>query len=174
MPHADQNSDQPNSDQPNSDQPKHVSTNTGGPPFTSARHPHRPVVHPRPDGLDSATVEALGVLSEALEDVETARGYLYTFHRLSGRADLTLQRAVRQLRAAGRVDLATEIDDVLVGRDVIPGYWTFQLVEAYDDNYWSVFRAVEERIRRAAGDAERHIFEAEMKVAEQTSGTSTQ
>ncbi len=38
--------------------------------------------HQRPAHLDDATVAALGKLSEALEVVEHARGYLYGFHRL--------------------------------------------------------------------------------------------
>lgn len=41
-------------------------------------------VHRVPDGVDDATVEALGRLSEALETVERARGCLYAFHQLTG------------------------------------------------------------------------------------------
>lgn len=135
----------------------------------SARRPGRPVVHPRPDGLDDATVEALGKVSEALEVVEHARGHLYAFHRLSGHADLTLQEGVRQLRDAGRTGLADLVEELLVGRDVIDGRWTFQLVEAYDAQYWSAFRDVEAHLRRETG-MEPHVFEAEMKHAEQTTG----
>ena len=40
----------------------------------------------RPD-LDDATVEGLGKLSEALETVDQARGLLYGFHQLTGKAD---------------------------------------------------------------------------------------
>jgi hypothetical protein len=133
----------------------------------SARHPDRPVARKRPDGMDDATVEALGTLSEALEVVEAARGLLYQFHRMSGTADLTLQKAVDQLRTAGHAELAEEIDEALVGRDVVPGMWTFQVVEAYDATYWSVFRDVEQRAREAVG-APRHVAEAEMKADEQS------
>lgn len=38
--------------------------------------------HRRPEGVDDATVAALGKLSEALEVVEQARGNLYAFQRL--------------------------------------------------------------------------------------------
>ncbi len=127
------------------------------------------MAHPRPSGADDALVEALGKVSEALEVVEDARGHLYRFHRLSGHADLTLQEGVRTLRAAGRDDLADLIDEVLVGRDVIDGRWTFQLVEAYDEQYWSAFRDVESHLRRTTGMAP-HVFEAEMKRREQTQG----
>ena len=136
-----------------------------------ARHPERQPAHERPDGVDDATVAALGKLSEALEVVEFARGLLYEFHRRSGTADLTLQEAVRMLREAGHEQIAAELDEVLVGRDVLPGRWTFQIVEDYDTGYWSVFRALEQRARELVGNSPPHLFEAEMKTAEQREGT---
>ena len=125
------------------------------------------MAHPRTADLDDDTVSALGKLSEALEVVENARGALYAFHRMSGQADLALQDAVRQLRDAGQGELADEIDEVLVGRDVVPGMWTFQLVEAYDEQYWQVFRAVDAKARAALTGGAPHVFEAELKVTEQ-------
>jgi hypothetical protein len=41
-----------------------------------------------------------------------------------------------------------------------------QVVEAYDRQYWSVFRDVEREARERTGAA-RHILEAEMKQREQ-------
>ena len=90
---------------------------------------------------------------------------------MSGQADLALQEAVQALRTAGRSDLAQEIQDVLIGRDVIPGMWTFQLVEAYDEHYWQVFRAAAAEVRRELTDGAPHVFEAELKVEEQTGGS---
>jgi hypothetical protein len=133
----------------------------------SAKHPERAVVKPRPDGMSDETVAALGKLSEALEVVENARGLLYQFHRMSGTADLTLQEALDKLRAAGHHELAAEVDECLVGRDVLPGLWTFQLVEGYDQQYWQVFRDVEREARRRLGGVPDHLFEAEMKHSEQ-------
>lgn len=137
--------------------------------YGSARRPDRLPAHDRPDGMTDDTVQALGSLSAALEVVEHARGHLYAFRRLSGTADLALQDAVRELREAGHTDLADDIDGALVGRDVIDGKWTFQLVEAYDAGYLTVFRAAEARARQACGNAAPHIYEAEMKVREQSS-----
>ena len=82
-------------------------------------------------------------------------------------ADLTLQDAVDELRTAGHADLADDIDQTLVGRDVIDGLWTFQIVEAYDRQYWQVFHDVEVVARHCAGDAPAHLLEAEMKHREQ-------
>src|ERR1700712_4663478 len=94
--------------------------------FGSARHPERPVVHERPADTDDATVDAVGKISAAFEVVENARGMLYAFHRMSGEADLALQEGVAALRESGHGQLADEIDEVLVGRDVVRDMWTFQ------------------------------------------------
>ena len=126
--------------------------------------------HRRPAGLDDTTVEALGDISEALEAVERARGHLYSFHQLSGTADLTLQKGVAGLRRAGHVELAEEVEQDLVGRNVLPGMWTFQIVEAYDDGYWSVFRRYEKKAREMLAGGRRHLYEADMKERERTRG----
>ncbi|MGY1739088.1 hypothetical protein [Geodermatophilus sp. SYSU D00684] len=123
----------------------------------------------RPD-LDDTTVEGLGRLSEALETIEQARGQLYGFHQHSGKADLLLQEAVELFRKAGHTDLADDLDRDLVGRNVIADRWTFQIVEDYDANYWSVFRAFDERAREELADGDRHVFEARMKQRERTAG----
>jgi len=119
--------------------------------------------HTRPDGVDDATVQALGKLSEALEVVEDARGQLYRFHRLTGTADLALGEAVVLLRQAGHDSLAEQIDTELVGRNVLDGRWTFQVVEEYDSGYYKTFKALEEQARASLVGGRRHLFEAEMK-----------
>lgn len=124
----------------------------------------------RPAGMSDASVEALGTLSEALETVERARGRLYDFHQLTGGADLRLGDAVRQLEAAGHVEQARMLERELLGRNVLPGYWTFQMVEAYDDTYYEPFRRMERRIRAELAQGRRHIAEAEMKEARRTHG----
>ncbi len=123
----------------------------------------------RPD-LDDTTVEGLGKLSEALETIEQARGQLYGFHQHSGKADLLLQDAVELFRKAGHTQLADDLDRDLVGRNVIADRWTFQIVEDYDANYWSVFRAFDERARDELSDGDRHVYEARMKQRERTAG----
>jgi hypothetical protein len=141
--------------------------------FGSARRPERPPGHPVPDGVDDETVAALGELSAAFEVIEEARGYLYAFHRRSGTADLALQHAVDHLRQAGHHALADEIDQVLVGRDVLPGVWTYQLVETYDRTYYDVWQAAVEKAERVAGAGTPHLAESDMKVEEQAREPST-
>ena len=126
--------------------------------------------HRRPENVDDATVEALGKLSEALEVVEQARGNLYAFHRLCGTGDLTLGRAVELLRDAGHAELADRIERELVGRNVLDGRWSFQIVEEYDDSYYATFRELESAARDQLVGGRRHLFEAEMKEDRRTHG----
>lgn len=126
--------------------------------------------HQRPEGVDDATVEALGKLSEALEVVEDARGHLYGFHRLTGMADLALGEAADLLRKAGHREWADRIEEELVGRNVIEGRWTFQVVEEYDDGYYATFKDLEAQARTALAEGRRHLFEAEMKEERRTHG----
>jgi len=126
--------------------------------------------HRRPTGVDDATVQAVGRLTEALETVERARGHLYTFHQLTGEADFKIGDAAAQLREAGHDALADRIEREIVGRNVLPGRWTFQIVEEYDDCYWGQVRAAEQAVREALMQGRRHIAEAELKEARRTPG----
>ena len=123
----------------------------------------------RPD-LDDDVVSALGKLSESLETVEQARGLLYGFHQLTGKADRLLHDAVQQFRDAGHPELAEQLDRDLVGRNVIADRWTFQVVEDFDAHYWATFRAFDERARTSLADGDRHVLEARMKQRERTAG----
>jgi hypothetical protein len=127
----------------------------------------------RPD-LDDTTVEALGKLSEALETVEQARGFLYAFHQLSGKADILLGEAVDGLREAGATELADDLERELVGRNVVADRWTFQVVEDYDAGYWSTFRGFDARAREELAGGDRHVLEARMKQRERTPGAPRQ
>jgi hypothetical protein len=126
--------------------------------------------HTTPAGVSDATVGALGQLSEALETADRARGHLYAFHQLTGSADIKLAEAVSSLREAGHAAIADRIDKELVGRNVLAGRWTFQIVEDYDDNYWSLFRDLERAARDELVGGRRHLYEARLKQAERTSG----
>ncbi|WP_328564105.1 hypothetical protein [Streptomyces coelicoflavus] len=124
--------------------------------------------HRRPEGVSDATVEALGSLSKALETTECARGHLFAFHQFTGSADFELDRAVGLLRAAGHEDWAERVRTEILGRNVIPGHWTFQIVEAYDRTYYQAFRDLErEAVARLAGGRD-HLYEAELKETRRT------
>ena len=126
--------------------------------------------HQRPEGVDDATVEAVGRLTEALETVERARGHLYSFHQLTGEADFKIGDAVDQLRAAGHTELAERLQREIVGRNVLDGRWTFQIMEEYDDTYWSVLRDAEREVRERLTGGRRHLAEARLKEQRRTHG----
>ncbi len=126
--------------------------------------------HSAPEGVDAATIEAVGKLTEALETTERARGHLYSFHQLTGSADLALGEAVDALREAGHTELADRITTELVGRNVIEDRWTFQVVEDYDDGYWSLFRQLERETRESLTAGRPHLHEARMKEGRRTHG----
>ncbi len=44
----------------------------------------------------------------------------------------------------------------MVGRNVIEGRWTFQVVEEFDDGYWSELREHEKAVRGVLLDGRRH------------------
>jgi hypothetical protein len=119
---------------------------------------------------DQVTIEALGKLSEALETVERVRGHLYAMHQLTGTADFQLDEAVSLFMQAGHTELAERIETELIGRNVTPGHWTFQLVEEYDDGYWSDFRTLEKAARDQLAQGRRHLYEAGLKERRRTHG----
>jgi hypothetical protein len=124
----------------------------------------------RPAGATDAAVGAAAVMSETLEVVEELRGHLYALHRLTGKADFKLDDAVRLLREAGASDLADEVATELVGRNVLAGRWTFQVVEEYDDGYYATLRDLERKVRDRLVAGRRHVAEAELKAARRTPG----
>jgi hypothetical protein len=124
--------------------------------------------HERPAGVSDATVEAVGKLSESLEYLERAKGRLYDFHQLMGRVDRLVQDAADELEAAGHPDHARLLRQDVIGRNVIEGRWTFQIVEEFGDAYETPFRRVEDKVRGDLLAGRKHVFEAEMKVKERS------
>ena len=116
---------------------------------------------------EDRAVETAGKMSEALETLERARGHLYSFHQLVGEADFALDDVLAGLRADGPSELADALQRDLVGRNVIEGRWTFQIMEEFDDGYWSVFRDFEQRVRDELVGGRRHVYEARLKARRQ-------
>ena len=126
--------------------------------------------HRRPEGVTDETVEAVGKLSAALDHVEDARGHLYAFHRLMGSAESTMEEAEALMREAGHTDLADAMDRDLLGQNPLPGMWSFQMVEEFDDGFYSRTKGLHQLVERPLVQGQRHIFEAEMKELRRTRG----
>lgn len=117
---------------------------------------------------DSETVDAVGKATEALEYVERARGHLYAFHQLIGRADALFEDSARRLAEAGHVDDASSLWQRVVGRDVLEGRWTFQIVEGFDDDYYEVARSEVVGLEQRLVDGRRHAHEEIMRYHRRT------
>lgn len=119
---------------------------------------------------DEPAVRAAGKVSEALEMTERARGHLYSFHQLTGHADLLLDDAAQQLRDAGHPQLAEHIAEHLIGRNVLARRWSFQVIDEYEDGHYACFQNVEKLVRQQLTGGRRHAFEAAMKERRRTHG----
>ena len=98
-------------------------------------------------GTSDAVAAAAGKVTEALETIERAR-----------------------LHDLGHADLAQHISDELIGRNVLPGRWSFQVVDEYDDGYYRCFQEVERLVRNRLTGGRRHVHEAQLKEHRRTAG----
>lgn len=126
--------------------------------------------HLPPAGVPDDVVEAVGGVTAAFEVVEHARGMLYAFHRLIGRADAELADALDRLADAGHPDVADELRSEVVGRNVLEGRWTFQVVEDFDDGYYRTFAEAERRTRERLVGGRKHVYESQLKERNRTHG----
>jgi hypothetical protein len=143
---------------------------TGAADETAARGPTRDPAHERPAGADDATVKAVGKLSEAYEWLIRARGELYTVHQHIGHLDFQFGEAADLLEEAGHHELAEGLRTELVGRNLLNGRWTFQIVEEFDRTYWDVATRWEQTVRDRLMDGRRHVYESELKDQRRTPG----
>ena len=121
--------------------------------------------HDRPPGASDDAVAAAGHMSEALETLERARGHPIRSTSSSARPTSRSTASWPSCAPnAGAEELAAELERELVGRNLLEGRWTFQVVEEFDDGYWSVFRDYERRVRDAMTSGRRHVHEAELKA----------
>lgn len=67
-------------------------------------------------------------------------------------------------------EIADRIDREIIGRNVLEGRWTFQLVEEYDATYWEPVRATKQSIERRLVAGREHVYESEMKEHRRTHG----
>lgn len=112
---------------------------------------------------DADTVDAVGKATEALEYVERARGHLYAFHQLIGRADFLFEESACRLDDAGHREEAVSLWRNVVGRDVLEGRWTFEIVEGFDDDYYEAARAEVLRLEQRLVGGRRHAHEETLR-----------
>lgn len=115
---------------------------------------------------------AVGKASEAMEYLERARGHLYSLHQLIGRADFLFEEAADLLDGCGAEGDAGALRREVVGRNVLDGRWTFQIVEEFDDLYYDPIRAEVHRLEADHVGGVRHLFESEMKERRRSRGAA--
>lgn len=126
--------------------------------------------HKRPANATNAEVAAAGKVSEALEYVERVRGHFYELHQLIGHADQLFSEGADLLEQAGHAELAHHAREDVVGRNLLHGRWSFQIIEEFDAGYWASAHALETRVRGELMHGRRHVYEAEMKEIRRTHG----
>jgi hypothetical protein len=109
------------------------------------------------------TIDAVGKASEALEYVERARGHLYAFHQLIGRADFLFEESARSLAQLGHRDQAGSLWHNLVGRDVLENRWTFEIVERFDEDYYDAVRSEIRSLEQSLVGGRRHAHEEALR-----------
>lgn len=112
---------------------------------------------------EAETVDAVGKATEALEYVERARGHLYAFHQLIGRADFLFEESACRLARVGHVEQAASLWRNVVGRDVLERRWTFQIVEGFDDDYYQAARSEVLALERQLVAGRRHAHEEALR-----------
>jgi hypothetical protein len=115
------------------------------------------------ESINPQTIDAVGKATEALEYVERARGHLYAFHQLIGRADFLFEESSLQLAESGHHEEADSLWQNVVGRDVLEGRWTFEIVERFDDDYYQAAHTEVLRIEQRLVAGRRHAHEEALR-----------
>ena len=76
-------------------------------------------------------------------------------------------RARLALAASGRHGDAASLWRNLVGRDVLEGRWTFQIVEGFDDDYYDAARTEVIRLEADLVEGRRHAHEEQLRERRQ-------
>ncbi|MFV5996283.1 hypothetical protein ACNPQM_28755 [Streptomyces sp. NPDC056231] len=67
------------------------------------------------------------------------------FHQLTDGADFAVGDAERLLHEAGQDEEADLVERKIKDRDVTPGHWTFQIIEAFDRTFWWLVETLHSR-----------------------------
>ena len=58
----------------------------------------------------------------------------------------------------------------IVGRNILNGRWTFQMVEEFEEHYYEPVHALERQLRDELMEGKRHVVEAELKEKRRSPG----
>ena len=89
---------------------------------------------------------------------------------MNGRAGVLWGGDAERLAEVGQRDWAGRIRDDVVGRNVLDGRWTFQVVAEFDELYHEPVVAAVRELERHLQGGRRHVFEARMKEERRSIG----
>jgi hypothetical protein len=115
--------------------------------------------------LTETELTAIHRVELGLEWLHRAHGALVAFHHKTGHAMDHLASAEELFRESGHDELADRLRDEMLPRGVVPredggpGRWTYELLEAFEEDLYADARTFEAAARRAVTDGRRHAAE---------------
>lgn len=134
---------------------------------------NRKSVDPALGHIHDATVDAVHQKEQALKWMERAWGCLLECHHNVGHAQLTMLDAVDKLDVAGHGEMAHSLRTTVATDDVLPGRWTYQVVDEFRVRLLEATRRFEADLRERLAGGVRHRHEARQKAKQQPAATTT-
>lgn len=120
----------------------------------------------RPDAeLDDSERAALHDLQLGIEHLHRGYGNLLAFHHAVGRGMNRFEDAREELRAGGHDEWADTLRDDLLPAGVVEEMWTYEVVEAFADEFLDPAAEFEANIREELADGQRHVTEHRQRRA---------
>ena len=122
-------------------------------------------VHMDEGELTETELTAIHRVELGLEWLHRAHGALVAFHHKTGHAMDHLATAEELFRESGHDELADRLRDEMLPRGVVPredggpGRWTYELLEAFEEDLYADTRTFEVEAREAVTDGLRHAAE---------------
>ncbi|WP_435076270.1 hypothetical protein [Halococcus sp. AFM35] len=117
------------------------------------------------NGLGESERAALHDLQLGIEHLHRGYGHLLTFHHAVGRAMNRFDDAREELRESGHDGRADALRDDLLPAGVVEGMWTYEVVEAFADEFLDPAAGFEADIREELADGQRHVTEHRQRRA---------
>ncbi|EMA43225.1 hypothetical protein [Halococcus saccharolyticus] len=112
-----------------------------------------------PTDLDGTERAALHDLQLGIEHLHRGYGHLVAFHHQVGRGMDRLDDAREKLRTSGHDEWADVLRDDLLPAGAVDGRWTYEVVEAFADEFLTPAAEFETGVRDVLADGRRHVTE---------------
>jgi hypothetical protein len=117
------------------------------------------------NGLSEGERAALHDLQLGIEHLHRGYGHLLAFHHAVGRGMGRFDDAREELRASGHGEWANALRDDLLPAGVVEEMWTYEVVEAFADEFLDPAAGFEADVREELADGRRHVTEHRQRRA---------